>query len=86
MSDFYLALVQLLIPFTVSNSIAEAWSGESKQEVNSKDRVGGRGANTNHPQRGETRALMWVRQVLQLPAVGGRMPTEPGMHKQSTDV
>lgn len=29
---------------------------------------------------------MWARLVLQLPAVGGRMPTEHGMHKHSTDV
>lgn len=28
---------------------------------------------------------MWARLVLQLPAVGGRMPTEHGMHKLSTD-
>lgn len=28
---------------------------------------------------------MWVRLVLQLPAVGGRMPTEHGMHKHSAD-
>ncbi len=28
---------------------------------------------------------MWARLVLQLPAVGGRMPTEHGMHKLSAD-
>lgn len=28
---------------------------------------------------------MWARLVLQLPAVGGRMPTEHGMCKHSTD-
>lgn len=28
---------------------------------------------------------MWARLVLQLPAVGGRMPTEHGMHKHSAD-
>ena len=30
-------------------------------------------------------ALMWARLVLQLLAVGGRMPTEHGMHKHSAD-
>lgn len=29
---------------------------------------------------------MWARQVLQLPAVGGRMPTEHGLRKYSTHV
>lgn len=28
---------------------------------------------------------MWARLMLQLPAVGGRMPTEHGMHKHSAD-
>lgn len=28
---------------------------------------------------------MWARLALQLPAVGGRMPTEPGMHKHGAD-
>lgn len=39
----------------------------------------------NHAQHGGAGVLMWARRVLQLPAVGGRMPTEYGMHKQSTD-
>lgn len=29
---------------------------------------------------------MWARSVLQLPAVGGRMPTEHGVRKYSTHV
>jgi len=53
--------------------------------VNCSIWVGGRGDNMNHAQHGCAGVLMWVRQVLQLPAVGGRMPTEPGMHKQSAD-
>lgn len=46
--------------------------------------MGGELIRTMHG-TGVAGVLMWARLGLQLPAVGGRMPTEHGMHKHGAD-
>lgn len=72
-----------------SNSCAKLWSAEAGQVVDPWICVGGRGTysipySMNHVLNsvwGSAGVMMWARPGLQLPAVGGRMPTEHGMHK-----
>lgn len=77
-SDSVLALVQPLMPSAASNSCSDRLR-QTRQQISGLSRWEG-DANLNH-----AGALMWVRQVLQRPMVGGRMPTGPTIHTQSAD-
>lgn len=69
-----------------TNRRAELRSAEAGQAVDPRVWVGGRAPNMNHAQHaGVQEHWCGLGPALQLPAVGGRMPTEPGMHKHSAD-